>query len=238
MRKVKLSDLMTNSRRYADMENDDFISDVELVRYINVSCLKYWDLINSTSQDFNIKESNVFSFVSGQNSYDLPSDFLYIRGVDACVETINTENVRWFNIDNYTFRERNKNRNTYYFGNYYYNDYYSMCKYRIVNNSIRFDFVNNQTLMGSFKIWYIPVVPDLQNLNDEIDGIHGFDEYICLLTASRMKAKEETDNSWLEKEIFQCEERIRAALLSRNRDKTEKIEDIYANVSGGYYYGL
>jgi hypothetical protein len=69
---------------------------------------------------------------------------------------------------------------------------------------------------------------------DTIDGVNGFEDYIALKTAERMLAKEESDVSWIIKETQEFEAQIRQAANDRNRDRSDRVQDINADISGWY----
>ena len=69
---VALSTLRTLSRQRADMENSQFITDTEMLRYINRGYAELYDLLvtAANSEDYFLKDSTV-QLVSGTKSYDL-----------------------------------------------------------------------------------------------------------------------------------------------------------------------
>ena len=80
---VALTTLRTLSRQRADMENSQFVSANEWREYINRGYAELYDLLttSASSEDYFLN-SNIFSLVSGTKTYDLPSDFYKMRGVD------------------------------------------------------------------------------------------------------------------------------------------------------------
>ena len=219
MRIVTLSDLIKSAQRYADMEFSSFISDNEWIQYINISAAKYWNLINSFTQDYNFNEL-YFDLILGQQNYDLPPDFLYVRGVDANISANATaESDNWTAIERYMLAERNISRAnlTNFNGGYY-------LKYRIQGNKLRFE--PSPQGYQTCRLLYTPVMPDLVDLTDTIDGINGFDDYIAMLAAVRALAKEETDTSYLQINISNFENQIKTAADDRNRDQADRVQDV------------
>ena len=49
-----------------------------------------------------------------------------------------------------------------------------------------------------------------------------------------MLAKEESDVSWIIKETQEFEAQIRQAANDRNRDRSDRVQDINADISGWY----
>jgi hypothetical protein len=69
------------ARERADMVNSSFISSTEENRIINESYRKLYDLIITTSENWNIK-SEIINVTVNQDAYPLPVDFYRIKAVD------------------------------------------------------------------------------------------------------------------------------------------------------------
>ena len=80
---VSLSDLRTLVRQRAAQENSQFVTDEELRQYINRGYSGLYDLLvtNANSEDYFLNSSTV-TLVSGTQTYDLPTDFYKLKGVD------------------------------------------------------------------------------------------------------------------------------------------------------------
>jgi len=228
-RLVTLQELMDRSRQYADMQNNNFISDSELTLYIRNACTKYWNLMNQFCQDYNMITSPTQVFVANVKEYTLPTDFLHMRGVDLALSAAPSPNDIWINVKPFQFSERNRFQGYPYFTGWGIATY---LRYKIKNNVIMFDPYPQG--YGSFRIHYTPVMPDLVATTDTIDGVNGFEDYIALKAAERMLAKEESDVSWIIKETQEFEAQIRQAANDRNRDRSDRVQDINADISGWY----
>lgn len=226
MRTVTLQELMDRARQYADMQNNNFITDPELKLYIKNACTKYWNLINQLGQDYNLITSPTTLFESNVKDYALPTDFLHVRGVDLAVSSSPQPNDIWLNVKPFQFAERNRFQGYPYFSGFGISTY---LRYRIKNNFISFDPYPQG--YGSFRIHYTPVMPDLLQPTDTIDGINGFEDYIALKAAERMLAKEESDVSWVLKEINEFEVMIKQSADDRNRDRSDRVQDINADIN-------
>lgn len=226
MRTVTLQELMDRARQYADMQNNNFITEPELKLYIKNACTKYWNLINQLGQDYNLITSPTTLFESNVKDYALPSDFLHVRGVDLAVSSSPQPNDIWLNVKPFQFAERNRFQGYPYFSGFGISTY---LRYRIKNNFISFDPYPQG--YGSFRIHYTPVMPDLLQPTDTIDGINGFEDYIALKAAERMLAKEESDVSWVLKKINEFEVMIKQAADDRNRDRSDRVQDVNADIN-------
>lgn len=80
-RTVTIGELKTRCRYRADMESTDFISDTELLSYINEAYCSLYDTLVSVFQNY-YSASTTFSVSSATNSYALPADFYKLIGID------------------------------------------------------------------------------------------------------------------------------------------------------------
>ena len=101
---ITLAQLKAQSRQMADMKNNNFIEDSELVNYINFAIAELYDLlIQSFSADYYVTTTGALNTVSGQDAYDLPEDFYKLRGVD-----IKLNRTSWTTLKPFNFNERNR----------------------------------------------------------------------------------------------------------------------------------
>ena len=91
---VSLTELRLLTRQRADQENSQFVNDTELTRYLNNSWGELYSLINENFNEDYFTTTSTVSMVSGTDTYDLPSDFYKMRGVDLVVTS--TESVPLF----------------------------------------------------------------------------------------------------------------------------------------------
>ena len=137
---VALSTLRTLSRQRADMENSLFITDTEMLRYINRGYAELYDLLvtAANSEDYFLKDSTV-QLVSGTKSYDLPSDFYKMRGVDL------NQGSDSIPLRRYNFSQRDVGSR------------YSVARrmrYHLQGNSI---YLNPKpSTNDTIKVWYVP----------------------------------------------------------------------------------
>lgn len=230
MRTVTLADLMSRARLYADMTNSGFIKDPELIIYINNAARKYYNLINSVDQNYYLKKY-LIPVVMNQVEYDLPSDFLYCKGAELSRSTVVYGDGRdkWDSLDTFSLSERN---------NYTYTGYSSSfltwnVRYCIVGNTLTLTPNTSSIPSRTIRLLYTPVLPDLAATTDTLDGINGFEDYIARLAAMDMKAREESDLSYLMEQCRQYESDITSQANNRNRDRGDRVSDVNA-VNGRY----
>lgn len=96
---VTLAYLKEEVRARADQQNSRFISDVELLAYINGSYSALYDKLVEAAEDYYRKEYQI-PIVQGQYSYPVPEDFYKILGVDYL------RSAQYYPMDKFNFRER------------------------------------------------------------------------------------------------------------------------------------
>lgn len=213
---ITLAQLKSQARDRADMTNSQFVSDSELVNYINGSIAELHDLlIAAYDNDYFITEYS-FNTAANTASYALPADFYKLRGVDTRIGSD-----QWFTIQPFNFNERNSQNElvTYLaYGNNF--------RYRLVGSNITFTPV--PTSVYSIKMWYIPVATKLSSDSDVLSDLNQFSEYVIVDAALKMAAKEEADVSVLAAQKADLRRRIEVMGQNRNADKSDSISDIYA----------
>jgi len=137
---VNLSVLRTLTRQRADMENSQFVTDTELLRYLNRAYAELYDLIvTEANADDYFLNSSTFTLVSGTKAYDLPADFYKSRGLDL---TVGSDSMP---IRRYNFSQRNVGSRFQTARNF---------RYHIQGNSI---YINPKpSSSDTMTLWYIP----------------------------------------------------------------------------------
>lgn len=200
---VTLSELRTRARQMADMVNSNFVSDSELLGYINASYAELYDILTTKYEDY-YTISTTFTISSG-NTYALPSDFYKILGVDW-----NTGGT-YAPIPRFSFSERNSLSNL-------------QRKYRIIKNNLH--ITPEDDASGSYRLWYVPTYTRLVDDTDEVDGVNGWEEYIVVDVAIKMLNKEESNANHLLKQKADLKARIDNVASRRDIGEPETITDI------------
>lgn len=215
MLNVTLLQLKTQSRQLADMENSTFISDSELTSYINSSAAELYDLLVGVYEDYKITSATI-SVTPNTDTYTLPTDFYKLRGVDLVLDSPgNAVTLKPFNFSE---------RNAYMFTPTWNVVGLSYLRYHMLGNALKFVPVpnTNQTI----KLWYVPAITPLSADGDLLDGVNGFQEYITVDAAIKMRVKEETDTTDLTFAKQALKARIEAMAAARDAGSPEKVSDV------------
>ncbi len=218
-RPVSLTDMRTRARRYADMEQSQFVTDAEVDAYLNDSLADLYDqLVAAYGEDYYMT-SQVVTTIAGVASYTLPTAFYKLAGVVRVDQNVSPER-NLGTLNRWERQELFATDNSLDF-NY--------PRYRIVANTIQFSPPPAGGL--TIRVFYIPVSPLLVNGTDTFDGINGFEDWAVLDTAIKMGDKEEMDTSALRARKERIERRIMD--MGANRDANEPAR--VADVSGWGY---
>lgn len=212
-----LSWLRSRVRQMADMENSIFISDSELLHYINDSAKKLYDILVSANEDYSTILTT-FSIASG-NTSTLPSTCYKVRGLDY------QSGSDWIPMRRFQFTERenyNTRANT------------TERRYRIIKDSLY--ILPEDRANGDYRLWYVPEHVDLALDADTLDGKNGFEEYVILDVAMKCKIKEESDTKDLER--ARNEALVRVTTMSQERDYggPDRIADVRPYREEDFYY--
>lgn len=219
---VTLGTLRSLSRQRADMESSGFVQDPELDNYINLGAQELYDLLVSKYEDYYTATPVTASVTATESitSVALPATFYKLRGVDVNLgEGYQT-------IHPFPFEERNRFTNSALANLSPLN-----ISYRLRGNNI--DFYAPPGTVINYRLWFIPAMTRLVNSADVFDSVNGWEEYIVLDAAIRMKTKEESDTRDLRASKQEIRARIEAISANRDPGAPEKVTDVYA--AGDYW---
>lgn len=219
MASFTLLELRNRSRQRADMVNSRFITDAELNYFINASYGELYDLlINTRGENYYVSSYN-FTTTINQDTYPLPADFFKLMGVDyvtSSTQAITLKAFRW--------QERNRFREPFYNVRNY------NLMYQIRGNNLVFIPTPNGN--QSIRLWYIPRHSELSLDSDTFDGINGWEEYIIIDCAIKMRVKEESPVEELILAKNDMKARILSACSGRDSGEPPRVVDTDSNYAG------
>ncbi len=219
-----LATLRTRSRQDADMVNSAFISDAELLSMLNASYQELYDLLIDTHEDHFIT-SAAFTLSSGDAGvYALPADFLKLRGLDYL------HGSDYLTVLPFNWANRNA-----FSGISTWPDVAGIA-YRLMGTNLRIE--PNTHATGTYRLWYVPSLTLLAVDADVVNTVitrAGWEEYLVVDAAIKMKQKEESDVAVLSGQKAALIRRINAAAANRDADQPLTVTDTR---SMGYYGGF
>lgn len=157
-RSYTVAELKNFIRQRAEMENTQFISDDELLGYINSSTAELNDLLINTFKDYNVT-CRILTLSSDQDVYPLPEDFYNIYRVE--VSTDNTFNTNTIRLRKFAFQDWNRSTNSIGMGV----TGFLYTQYRIVDNNII--LMPKPTGVGYMRLWYYPTSKKLKDTSTD-----------------------------------------------------------------------
>lgn len=226
---ITLAQLKQQARERSNMEDSLFVTDSELVSYINSSIAELHDiLVQAYGEDYFVKDVS-FTATANQREYSLSTiitdnDFYKLKGIDAKLNGSD-----FFTLSPFNFNERNKYQNLgawSIFG-------VESVRYRLVGSKLIFSRAPDQNT--EVKVWYTPVATKLVSDSDTLDDLNQFSEYVIVDAAIKMLNKEESDVTVLMGQKLALKRRIEEAANNRDAGSSPTITDVYANNNEFYY---
>lgn len=209
---VSVTDLITYVRQRADIEESNFITDEEIIGYLNRSYQKLYDILVKTYEDYYIEDTTI-TLEADTSSYPLPDNFYKCLGVDLHVSSSQKVTLKPFN-----FGERNK----------FQSGYISPCEfyqYKVQGGNIK--FIPTPTSGGTVTLWYVPVAETLTSAST-IDSVNGYDEFVIVDAAIKCLQKEESDTTALQLEKQEAISRIQSSASNRDAGEPKTVTDVDA----------
>jgi len=221
-----------------------FVSDPQLIRYINRSYLALYDLLITAYEDYYVAPRLVFNTDGTTQQYALPNGTNYsgapalykLFGVDLGLDNSNNALVT---LKKFNFIDRNSyvfpQLNSTFLGVF-------NLRFRLVGGTLM--FIPTPSANQNIGLWYFPQLAELVNTTDVIDpnmSMAGWDEYIILDAAIKMATKEE---SWdlvqsLKDDKMAIVKRVEEAASNRDAGQADTISDVRTRATGwdGPYNG-
>ena len=212
----------TNSTAY-------FVTDPELISYINQSYFELYDLLVTEYEDYFVQTPYEFQ-TDGNQMYNLPSDFYKLLGVDLGLAS-SPANQAWVTLKKFDFISRNRyvypQLSSTYLGVF-------NLRYRLVGGKVM--FIPTPSSGQWIRMWYIPTLTTLSALTDTAQGVSGWTEYIICDAAIKCGQKEETDVSVLMAQKMGLIKRIEETAMNRDAGQPDTISDVrtFSERWGGY----
>lgn len=210
-----LAELRTRAQRRADQENSSFVSDAEWNAYLNEGVAELHEIVVGKHEDFLVRSTTI-SLVANQNGYDLPSDFLYVKGLDLISGT------RSYTIRPFMFRERNR--------------FEWMTGAGASSNNFMYQIRGNQLWIepdpasgDTMKLWYVPAAQTLELDDSSISTAYanGWERYVVLYAAIKALQKEESDVTSQFAELQMLQKRIENNAKRRSGDPSRVVDVRY-----------
>ena len=215
-----LQNLVDRVRQRADMEGSTFVTDVEVIGYINVAMSEVHDILVSRYEDYYVS-SEPYT-LPASNPGTLPATFYKALGVDF------DSGGTTYRLRRFSFQERNKLNSP------------SMVAGRIADTlyaiqGAEIKFIPAPTVSGTATLWYVPEAQQFDSSGSGFMSVtivtkapavaFGYEEYVVVDAAIKCLQKEESDVQILLVQKQQLKERIENAASNRDQGEPARITD-------------
>lgn len=215
-----LQNLVDRVRQRADMEGSTFVSDTEVIGYINVAMAEIHDILVDRYEDYYVS-SEPFT-LPADNPGTLPNTFYKALGVDF--DTGGTT----YRLRRFSFQERNVYNSP------------AMVAGRVTNTlyaiqGAEIKFIPSPTVSGTATLWYVPEAQQFATSGSGFMDVtvvtkapavaFGYEEYVVVDAAIKCLQKEESDVQMLMVQKQQLKERIENAASNRDQGEPTAITD-------------
>lgn len=212
-----LLEIRNTAKQYSDLVNSNFITDAEWNGYINLSYFELYDLlIQKYGDDYYVASPYSITTAGTSQRYALPADFYKMLGLDL---QVGSSPDSWVTIRPFMFAERNQyalpNMQS-FFG-------YTNLKYRINGNFLM--LIPIASAGQVLRLWYCPRLTELTADTSTVDGISGWQDYICVDAAMKAVCKQELDPSALMARKQGLIARIESAAENRDAGSPQVVSD-------------
>ena len=218
-----VSGLITKTRTKADMnlspagDNNAVVTDTEVLEFINEAFEELWDIVTSVDEDHFITSSDITT--SGVATYDLPADFMRLKGVDFVHSSTYSQTllpVSW----------NQRNQNSYIPYNDLVGDDY---RYHLIGTYTgqQIKFFPTPSTGETIRVWYVPEPPTLAT-GSGVTSIAlkpMWMDYLTSKAAIECLVKEESDSSRLQGKVARLEEKIKSQAMKRDYTIPETMDD-------------
>lgn len=216
-RTFTVSELITRIRERSNTERSNFVTDDEIIRYIDQGYTKLYDLIVSKFENYYINDYS-FQTTGTTQFFDLPTDFYKMVGLDQFQNTSgsgdNALTVRPFN-----FNERNRYNNILFAVT-------AAAFYRYLIQGSKIKILPPPDAGITFKMWYVPAPTKITSTAQTIDGVSGWEEVVVLYAAVQIMNKQELDSNPLKREYAEAVDRVMTMATERDAALPERVTDL------------
>lgn len=204
---VDASTLISDIRRTADMENTSFVTDTEIVRYINLAYQWAYMKLGESYEDWNLTAYH-FATTAGTREYSVPSDFIRLRKL-MYVRDYGTSSEREYPLKRNNWSSTDSTPS------------YSSVPNRFMLRGSKIRLYPNVNGVHDYYLYYLAAPATLTAASTSVEMQFGMDRFIAYDAALRCLIKEKSDTS----EVMAERNNAFNDLLSSidNRDSSEPM---------------
>ncbi len=224
---TQLSDIITLVRQRSNMEENNFVTDVELTTYINNSLAELDDILVTDYEDYRINTFQAILPSDGtSNIISIPSNLYKLRGVDFQINS-SANGIYWLSLFPFQLTERNRQRSG--LTNILI-PYRTGLSYRLGDAGII--IMPQVEAGGTYQVWYTPKFVPLDETTDaltiQMDN-QAWVEYAVVDCCIKIFNKQNLDPSGFLAEKQALQVRIRNAAKNRDSAGPKRVANVRFN---------
>ena len=216
-RTFTVSELITRVRERSNTERSNFVTDDEIIRYIDQGYTKLYDLIVSKFENYYISDYS-FTTTGATQFFDLPNDFYKMVGLDQ-FQNFSGSGENALTVRPFNFNERNRYNNILFAVT-------AAAFYRYLIQGSKIKILPAPDAGITFKMWYVPAPVKITTSAQTIDGVSGWEEVVILTAAIQVMNKQELDSSALKREQLEAIDRVITMATERDAALPERVTDL------------
>jgi len=229
-----MQSLITLTRQRADLENNNFCTDAEIMLYLNQSLGELDDILATDYEDYHVLTyQSVIPTNTNSNIIPVPSNLLKLRGVDFQFQAAATPDQAtfWYTIPRFNFLERNQiNPLTSAMMPWRMN-----VSYNLIDQGIQ--IVPQMNCAGTYRIWFTPKYEYLTQTTSILPlymNAQGWSEYAVVDACIKIFNKQNLDPSGFMAEKEALRQRITSAAKNRDSGGVKSVADTRYSPNGFY----
>jgi hypothetical protein len=211
MATVSRETLRSRAKTLADMATSSFVSDDEWNQFLEDGRSALQGLLARASTPHPMAEEEYDFETDGTENVALPDDMLRATGVDLQV------NGRWVEVTPFDWAQRNALRNVA-------TSTGLGTQYALRGGYLKLLPVPPDGTSG--RLNYVPGASPLGDDDAAMEGVNGWERYVCLFAAIEALDKEESDTSRLEAKLAKEEERVLREASRRDAENPSATRDV------------
>ncbi len=210
-RAISVADLKTRIRQQTEQTSSKFISDDELLNYIDLAATELYDLLVTQFQDYFLHFAK-FDTIKDVNVYALPANFYKMRDLDYTIGD------KTDSMEKIPFSNRKLYMNQVFAGYRF-----ERLKYCIAGNTLIVLPTPQQAI--PVTMWFVPTMPRITSDSQMVAGFGGYEDLLIQDCCARIAIKAEEDPRPFERKKALLIERIEAAARQRDVGSPDSVID-------------
>jgi len=232
---TSMQQMITYTRQRSNMEANQFVTDNELMLYLNQSLGELDDILATEYDDYHmLNYQSIIPTNTSSNILPIPPTLLKLRGVDFQYQPSQSpaQPALWYSVPRYNFLERNQQNPM---------SVISLpwgrlnISYNLMDQGIQ--IIPNTNCAGTYQVWYTPKFQYLTLTTDILPvymNMQGWSEYAIVDACIKIFNKQNIDPSGFMAEKAALQQRIMAAAKNRDAGGVKFVAD--TRYQNQYFY--